>query len=88
MYHKKDIKVGSQHLATKFGFVPDCWDPVMPYGHGWFNIGLGNGFCLTAPSHYLNQFWLIINMTEVWYVLCVIHFTAISKAVLMNLIHR
>ena len=24
MYHKKDTKVGSQNLATKFGFVPDC----------------------------------------------------------------
>ena len=24
IYHKKDTKVGSQILATKFGFVPDC----------------------------------------------------------------
>ena len=24
-YYKKDTKVGSQNLATKFGFVPDCW---------------------------------------------------------------
>ena len=24
IYHKKDTKVGSQNLATKFGFVPDC----------------------------------------------------------------
>ena len=27
----------------------------------WVNIGSSNGFCLTAPSHYLNQCWLIIR---------------------------
>ena len=25
------------------------------------NIGSGNGFCLTAQSHYLNQCWLVIS---------------------------
>ena len=25
IYHKEDTIVGSQNLATKFGFVPDCW---------------------------------------------------------------
>ena len=27
--------------------------------HVLVNIGSGNGFCLPAPSHYLNQCWLI-----------------------------
>ena len=30
MYYKKDTKVGSQNLATKFGFVPDCWKVRRP----------------------------------------------------------
>ena len=25
------------------------------------NIGAGNGCCLTVPSHYINQYWFIIN---------------------------
>ena len=36
--------------------------------------------CLTAPSHYLNQFWLIIN------VFCGIHLRAILPEALMNFI--
>ena len=27
----------------------------------WVNIGSGNGFCLTTPSHYLNQWGLLIR---------------------------
>ena len=29
IYHKEDTKVGSQNLATKFGFVPDWFGPVV-----------------------------------------------------------
>ena len=38
--------------------------------------------CLAAPSHYLNQCWLIINSVNT----CGIHLGAIWQEVLMNLI--
>ena len=41
----------------------------------WVNIGSGNGLmacCLMAPSHYLNQCWLIIKSSD-------IHIRAISQ---------
>ena len=31
IYHKEDTKVGRQHLATKFGFVPDWLDSHWTY---------------------------------------------------------
>ena len=30
----------------------------------WVNIGSVSGCCLTAPSHYLNQYWLIISEVQ------------------------
>ena len=43
----------------------------------WVNFDLGMVWCLMAPSHYLNQRWLIING------FCDIHIRAISQEILI-----
>ena len=54
IYHKEDTKVGSQTLATKFGFVPDCLGSNWHLNKHWFRQWLG---AKQATSHYVNQWW-------------------------------
>ena len=52
-------------LVTVIMYAISCYLIVAWWCHMvtefWVNIGSGNFFCLTAPSQYSNQCWLIIN---------------------------
>ena len=65
-------------LAAINGLHPWRWhwyvytfNPLQPsdviWWHSWFNINSGNGLLPVAPSHYLNQCWLIIS--KIWFLI-------------------
>ena len=52
------LKYSRQTWLTHYGLMT-------PYGTwNYINIGSGNGLLLMAPSHYLNQCWLIVSKVK------------------------
>ena len=56
VHHKKDTKLGSQILATKFGFVPDC------SGHR-----LKRAYLFPSQRERKAELWcFVVSLTKMW----------------------
>ena len=63
IYHKKDTQVGSQILATKFGFVPDCWCVyflvVLRRFVLWYKMSPTATICVQNTRYYIKNGFLL-----------------------------
>ena len=62
-YQGNTFEIGCKILAILFR--PQClnslWCDVIWWQRSWSTLTQVMAWCLSAPSHYLNQCWLIIN---------------------------
>ena len=71
------VLMGACYIASalsKYNIDPSLthWGPVIPYSDTPFGLllALVMACCLTAPSHYLNQSWVLIGSALVTIMVC------------------
>ena len=70
MYHQLPTNTGGivvRGLSVKFSWINSLWTSAAIWRHSCRSTLVQlMAWCLAAPSHYLNQCWLIINKVQ-WY---------------------